>query len=177
MKLLLCKNIDKLGIVGDVVNVAPGYARNCLLPLGLATEPTETNMRALAEARRAAEMERARKRVELEALAEKMQDAEVTIRARANEEGALYGSVGVREIVSALAEEGFYVKPEQVDLDRPIRHLDTITVDVKLADDLRTSVKVWVVPDKTAEGEELEDSDEADEPGREAGKNGDYTDG
>ena len=103
-----------------------------------------------------------------------MQDAEVTVRARANEEGALYGSVGVREIADALAEEEFYVKPEQIDLDRPIRHLDTITVEVKLADDLRTSVKVWVVPDKAPEEEGAEDSAEDREPGTEAGENGNH---
>jgi len=57
MKLLLCQNVAKLGIVGDVVNVSRGYARNYLVPQGLATEPTEVNMRALAEARRAAEEE------------------------------------------------------------------------------------------------------------------------
>lgn len=175
VKLLLCENVETLGIVGDVVDVAPGYARNYLLPQGLATEPTDGNMRKLAERRRVAELEHARKRTELEQLAEKLKDVEVTIRARANEEGVLYGSVGVKEIVDALAEDGFYLKPEQIALERPIRQLDTEAVSIKLADDLSTSVKVWVVREKMdddTEDEEVSDS----EAGREAGVDDDSAD-
>ncbi len=168
MKLLLCKNVEKLGIVGDVVNVAPGYARNYLVPQGLATEPTEANMRTLAEARRAAEEDRTRQRAELEELATRIEGVEVTIRARANVDGVLYGSVGTREIASALADEGYYLGADQIVLDRPIRHLDTIAVEVNLADDLRSSIKVWIVREKTAEDEDSEEVEES-EAGREAG--------
>lgn len=175
VKLLLCENVETLGIVGDVVDVAPGYARNYLLPQGLATEPTDGNMRKLAERRRVAELEHARKRTELEQLAEKLKDVEVTIRARANEEGVLYGSVGVKEIVDALAEDGFYLKPEQVGLERPIRQLDTEAVPIKLADDLSTSVKVWVVREKM--DDDTEDEEVSDgEAGREAGVDDDSAD-
>ena len=172
MKLLLCKNVDKLGIVGDVVEVTAGYARNYLLPHGIATEPTEANMRALAEARRAAELERARKRTELEQLAERLEGIEVTIRARANEEGVLYGSVGARDIVEALADEGYYIQSEQVALERPIRHLDTVAVDIRLAEDLGSAVKVWVVPDKTDKEDHPAEVDEV-EAGKEAGADDD----
>lgn len=175
MKLLLCKNIEKLGIVGDVVDVAAGYGRNYLVPLGLATEPTQANVRALAEDRRAAELDRARERAELESLADRMKDVEVTIRARTNEEGVLYGSVGAREIVEALADEGYYLKPEQIALGTPIRHLDNISVDIVLGEDLRSSVKVWVVREKTVEdGADDSDEDEAT-AGREAGTDDDPT--
>ena len=175
MKLLLCKNVGDLGIVGDVVNVTPGYARNYLLPQGLATEPTEANMRALAEQRRLAEQERARQRSELEALAKRIEGVEVTVRARANEEGVLYGSVGAREIVAALADEEYYVKPEQVVLDRPLRHLDTVAVEIKLADDLLSTVKVWVVREKVEGEVETEESAEA-VAGMEAGVDDDSAD-
>lgn len=188
MKILLCKSIEKLGIVGDVVDVKPGYARNYLLPHHLATEPTETNMRSLAEARRVAEEEREKKHAELVALAEKIEGVEVTIHARANEDGVLYGSVGVRDVSDALAEEGFFIKPEQILLERPIRQLDNLLVELKLGDDLRSAIKVWVVRDKsedddgdgteTSDGTESSDrteSDgESDEPntvGTEAGEN------
>ena len=175
MKLLLCKNVANLGIVGDVVKVATGYGRNYLLPQGLATEPTEVNMRALAEARRAAEEERTRQRTELEELAGRLEGVEVTIRARANEEGVLYGSVGQKEIADALAEEEFYLRADQVLLDQPIRHLDTVSVEVRLADDLRSSIKVWIVREKTADDESGEDSEETEESsvGREAGAHDD----
>lgn len=161
IKLLLCRTIEHLGIVGDVVEVAPGYARNYLLPQGLATEPTETNTRALAEARKVAELELKRKRAELAALAERLEGAEVTIRARANEQGHLYGSVGPREVAAALQEEGFGVHPDRVVLADPIRQLDNVSVPIKLADGLEATVKVWVVRDKIEGEESDEDLDQA----------------
>jgi large subunit ribosomal protein L9 len=155
MKLLLCKNVDRLGIVGDVVNVSEGYARNYLLPYRLATEPSTANMRILAEARKAAELERAKQRTALEKLAERLSGVEITIPARANEAGVLYGSVGKREITHALHAEGYFVSPDHVLLSHPLRQLDNTEVEIRLAPDLRSSVKVWVVREKTGEeGEE-----------------------
>ncbi len=173
MKLLLCKNVMKLGIVGDIVDVRPGYGRNYLVPYGLATEPTETNIRALADARKVAEQERAHQRAQLEALAAKLQDVEVTIRAKANEQGHLYGSVGPKEIAEALIEEHHYVDADQVVLSEHIKQLDNVTVDVRLAEDLRASVKVWVVREKEDGEEDAEDSASDDtHSGMEAGTDG-----
>lgn len=173
MKLLLCNNIDKLGIVGDIVEVSAGYGRNYLVPQGLATEPTEVNIRALAEARRQAEQERIHERGLLKALAERLEGVEVTVRARANEEGVLYGSVGRREIATALADEGYPLTLEHVALDTPLRHLDNVPVEIKLADDLRSTIKVWVVREKTSETdeEETEDAEGDAVAGREVGSN------
>ena len=170
MKLLLCKNIEKLGIVGDVVNVAPGYGRNYLIPRGLATEPTEANTRALAEARRLAEEEQIRQRKMLETLAERLEGVEVTIRAKANEDGVLYGSVGSKEIAHALAAEGQPVTADMVSLDEPIRRLDNVSVTIKLGDTLRSTVKVWVVREK----EEGEEDDENATAGTEAAADDEY---
>ena len=87
----------------------------------------------------------------------------------------MYGSVGVKEIVDALAEDGFYLKPEQVALERPIRQLDTEAVPINLADDLRPSVKVWVVREKT--DDDTDDEEVSDrEAGREAGVDDDSAD-
>ena len=102
MKLLLCKTIETLGIVGDIVNVSRGYARNYLVPNGLATEPTDANVRMLREARKQAEAEQIRNRELLAEFAKRLEGVEVTVRARANEDGVLYGSVGPREIADAL---------------------------------------------------------------------------
>ncbi|MCP4590154.1 MAG: 50S ribosomal protein L9 [bacterium] len=158
MKLLLTKDVSRLGIVGDVVEVSAGYARNFLLPKRLATEPTAANMRALADERAKAEERRRLAREALEARAEKLADVEVTITAPANEEGALYGSVGSREIAAALVEEGHDVDAGSIDLRTPIRHLDNVLVDVVLADDISTKVKVWVVRSGATEGEDGEES-------------------
>jgi large subunit ribosomal protein L9 len=158
MKLLLCKNIPMLGIVGDIVTVAPGYARNYLLPQGLATEPTEVNVRALAGARKHAELEREHERAELVKLAEHMNEVEVTVAAKTNEQGHLYGSVGAREISNALKDEGYPIEPAQIVLEDVIRQLDTVSVELKLAEGLTSTIKVWVVRDKT-EDDEMDDEE------------------
>jgi len=161
MKLLLKKDVSHLGIVGDVVEVALGYGRNFLLPHGLATEPTESNMRALADERKRSEERRRLLREALVQRAERLQDVEVTIAAAANEEGVLYGSVGPREIAAAVRDEGHDVDAPNVDLHESIRRLDNITVGVKFADDIRTTVKVWIVrsqatPEEDDEAQELD---------------------
>jgi large subunit ribosomal protein L9 len=172
MKILLRKNIVRLGIVGDVVDVTSGYARNYLFPQGLAIEPTESNIRTLAGARKIAERELSERRALLKRLAERIEGAEVTIEALANEEGHLYGSVGVREVLAALAEQGYELEPESIVLPQPIRQLDSRTVEVHLDDDARASIKVWVVrprgTESAAEGgqeserEQLADTEAAD---------------
>jgi large subunit ribosomal protein L9 len=166
MKLLLCKNIEKLGIVGDVVDVAPGYARNYLVPQGLGTEPTKSNIKALAEARKVAEEERIRERALLAKLAERMNDVEVTVHARANEDGILYGSVGKREISDALKEDGYPIEVDHIGLSTPLRQLDNVVVSLKFADGIGSEVKVWVVREKSADDE---DSDDTTSAGTEAG--------
>ena len=152
MKLLLCKNVPTLGIVGDVVEVNEGYARNYLLPRRMATEPTQVNVRRLAEARRQAEEELDRERSVLEAIARKIEGLEVTIRARANEDGALYGSVGRREIAAAIAEEGHHVAAEQIQLHQPLLRLDNVEVEIPFALDLRCAIKCWFLREKTCQG-------------------------
>jgi len=158
MKLLLRRDIPKVGLAGDVVDVTEGYARNYLLPQHLAVLPTQANMKAIEEDKKRAEEERKQRRTHLEAQASKMRDVEVTISAACNEEGHLYGSVGPREIAAALRDEGHQVEPKQVHLHEPIRRLDTITVPVIFADDLQVDVKVWVV--RETAGDEV-DEDEA----------------
>lgn len=176
MKLLLRKDIAKLGIVGDVVDVADGYGRNYLLPQNLATQPTDANMRALADERKQAEQRRRDRRNAQEAAAARLREVEVTISAVANEEGVLYGSVGPREIASALREEGHEIDTASINLHTPIRRLDNVVVEVMLGDDIRAEVKVWVVRSKASpEDEEGRDQaapdDEKATAGREAGAN------
>lgn len=145
MKLLLRKDIPKLGLAGDVVEVSEGYARNYLIPHHLGLEPTKANMKAIESDKKAAEEERRIRRSALEAQAARMRDVEVTISAAANPEGHLYGSVGPREVAAALRDLGHDVDAKQVQLFKPVRTLDTLTVPVQFADDLTVEVKVWVV--------------------------------
>ncbi len=172
MKLLLRRDIPKVGLAGDVVEVKEGYARNYLIPQHLAVEPTKANMKMVEEDKRKAEEERKLRRVALERQAEKLREAEVTIAAACNLEGHLYGSVGPREIAAALRDLGHDVEAKQVQLREPIKRLDTLTVPVRFTDDLTVEVKVWVVRE-TGSGE-LEEEPKPEQPqtpaSREAGR-------
>ncbi len=145
MKLILKTDVKHLGYVGDVVEVKEGYARNCLLPQNLALVPTDSNVKAVAAARAAAAEQRRMREEERKAAAERLAGTEITIRAAANAEGVLYGSVGPREVAAALRQEGHTVETEQVNLHEPIRQLDNIVVPVRFAEDMIVEVKVWVV--------------------------------
>jgi large subunit ribosomal protein L9 len=155
MKVLLRQNVAKLGHIGDVVEVRPGYARNYLVPRGLATMPTEANLKAVEAAKQAYLAELAQQHAELEARAKLLEGKEVTITARANEEGHLYGSVGPAQIAAELAKQGAFVEPENIALDEPIRRLDKYEVPVRFAEDVQTTIGVWVVPPRdVGEGED-----------------------
>lgn len=146
MKVLLRRNVHKLGKIGEVVDVRAGYARNYLLPQRLAVEPTEGNLRAVEAEKERYLQELAAMRTELEARAQAIRGTEVTIAARANEEGHLYGSVGPAQIVSALAERGVFVELENILLDSPIRQLDKYDVELLFGEDIKSMIHVWVVP-------------------------------
>ena len=161
MRVLLCKSVPELGEVGDVVEVKPGYARNYLIPQGLANRPTEENLKAVEKdkARRLAEL--AKRREEVEARAEVVRGREITISARANEEGHLYGSLGPAQICAALAEEGVFIEPELVHLEEPIRRPDKYDVQVVFAENVTATIHAWVVRLRE-EGETDADAPNAD---------------
>lgn len=146
MKVLLRKNVAKLGHIGEVVTVKPGYARNYLLPEGLAMMPTESNLRRIEAEKQKYLEELARQKADLEAKASAVNGKEVTIAARANEEGHLYGSVGPAQIVAALAEQGILVEPEYVVLPQAIRQLDKYDVQLDFGHEVTATIHLWVVP-------------------------------
>ena len=152
MKVLLRQTVDKLGYVGDVVNVKAGYARNYLLPQGLAMEPTEANLKDIEATKQAYLQQLARQRSELEARAKLLDGKEITIAARANEEGHLYGSVGPAQVVAALDSEGFGIEAQNVILAEAISILDKYEVTIRFSEDVSAMIGVWVV--------RMEDSDQ-----------------
>jgi len=155
MKVLLRRNVSKLGKIGELVEVKDGYARNYLLPHRLAVEPTKGNLKAVESEKAAYLAEMAARKSEFEARAAQLQGKEVTISARANEEGSLYGSIGPAQIVAALAGEKMFVDEESIELDAPIRRLDKYEVKIVFSEDVFATVVVWVVPIREAilEGE------------------------
>ncbi len=145
MKVLLCQDVKLLGWLGDVVEVNAGYARNYLLPQGLAKPAIEANLRAIAKekARRAEQRITQRKRLEEAAAA--VEGAEAVLAARANEQGVLFGSVSAGEIAGNLREQGFEVANEVVQLPEHMKNVGTHSVTLKFADDLTAQVNVVVV--------------------------------
>lgn len=150
MKVLLRRNVSKLGKIGELVNVKDGYARNYLLPQRLAVEPTDANVKAVEAEKAKYLAEMARLKSEFEARAAAIKDKEITISARANEEGNLYGSVGPAQIVAALAAEGVMLDAENIEIGAAIRRLDKYDVDVIFSDEVKTTIHVWVVPIREA---------------------------
>jgi large subunit ribosomal protein L9 len=146
MKVLLRKNVANVGKIGDLIEVKPGYARNYLLPQGLAYEPTAANVKQVEREKLKYLQELARLRAEIEARAALVNGKEVTISARANEEGHLYGSIGPAQIVAALAEQNCFIEAENVVLDEPLRKLDKYNVALKFAENVTAAISVWVVP-------------------------------
>jgi len=145
MQLLLKQDIEKLGSMGDVVAVKNGYARNYLLPKGLATTVTEENIRKVERARRQIELEREKALEDVRNLAEQLDVASCTVVAKANEEGHLFGSVGPQQIANALAGDGFKVDPKTVELETPIKDLGVYDITIRLHPEVSATCKVWVV--------------------------------
>lgn len=164
IELLLTETVENLGIVGDVVHVRPGYARNYLLPRELATEPTEEKIQALAAKRAEAEKELARLRAAREAMVGSLEGFEITLERSCNDQGMLYGSVTQRDIAEALQADGFDVRLRDVRLGQTIKRIDSYEVVVKPENDLEATIKVWVVSDRKLELEPREEP-EFDEEG------------
>jgi large subunit ribosomal protein L9 len=157
VKLLLTDNVDNLGIVGDVVNVKLGYARNYLLPRDLATTPSDELLASLAEKRKEAEIQVAALRKDRQALISRLEGIEITMARACNDMGQLYGSVSQHDLSEALTDLGFPVKAREVRLSHTIKRLDAYEVLVRFESDLEATVKVHVVPDRTMEADEREE--------------------
>ena len=158
MKILLCEDIDKLGWLGDVVEVSNGYARNYLLPQRLGIVPTEVNIKSLAEEKANRAKERKVAEGKLEQVAQTLEGAEAVIAALANEQGHLFGSVSEKDIAENLRAQGLEVADNVVQLDEHIKEVGEHSVKLKFSKDLTVTVKVVVV----AQGQSEEAEDETD---------------
>lgn len=160
VKLLLTENVDNLGIVGDVVSVRLGYARNFLLPRGMATQPSDEAIAAVAAKRAEAERQLAILRKQREEIVEKLNGQEVSLQRSCNDQGILYGAVTQQDIADALAAAGFAVKAREVRLGQTIKRIDAYDVQIKFDTDLAAMIKVWVVADRAIDvDDEREDMD------------------
>ena len=145
MDVILKTKVDGLGEVGETVSVQRGYARNFLIPKGLAVVADESHRRAVAEEIRLSGRRSAKLKREAESLATGFKDVSCTISVQASEDEKLYGSVGEREITQALADLGHQVESKQIELEEPIKQCGIYTVPLRLHDEVEVPIKVWVV--------------------------------
>ncbi|NIA06057.1 MAG: 50S ribosomal protein L9 [Actinobacteria bacterium] len=172
MKLLLQRSVEKLGRAGDLVEVSSGYARNYLLPCGLALEPTVANLKQTEQLRAIARQEELEQLQAFQAQAQAVDGLEVTIPARANEQGHLFGSIGPSDVAQALSQMGVdNVPAKSIIIDPHIKQLDKYTVEIRLSEEAIAHIELWVVPEKapddsdqpqdvSTDTQELSDADE-----------------
>jgi large subunit ribosomal protein L9 len=145
ISLILLDDVEKLGLAGDEVHVAPGYARNYLIPRGLAAKATPGTLR-LIESRKAMIAERrAKELADAKVLAEKLATVELSIAMQATEDDQLFGSVTARMIADELAGQGYAIDHTRVKVEPAIKTLGGFDVEVKLHAEVAATVKVWVV--------------------------------
>lgn len=153
MKVILAKDIENLGNAGDIVKVKDGYARNYLIPKGLALSSNEKNEKQLAFNRRMIDKKINSEVAEANALAAKLATCEIRVQKKIGEEGKLFGSVTNREIENALKEKGFSIDHKSIVLDSSIKKSGVYEVEVKLFREIRGVFKLWVVAEENETGE------------------------
>lgn len=146
--LILMSDVEGLGIVGDVVSVADGHARNYLLPQGLAKPVTEKLIEKLADAKAQREAELLEEKAHAESFAEKVAKTEITITVKTSAEGRLYGSVAESEIAEQANKTGLKIDSKQVHLGSPIRQLGDYEVRIRLHPEVAQDLKVHVVAEE-----------------------------
>jgi len=145
MEVILRQAVDNVGGPGEIVNVSAGFARNYLIPRGLAFEATPGNRKRIAQEKErleSAENDRIRTAQDL---AGRLEQVSLTFSARVGEEDKLFGSVTAADIASQLAGQGFSIEKRQVDLHEPIRALGVYRVPIRLHAQVKPEVRVWVI--------------------------------
>lgn len=145
MEVILRQAVDNLGHTGDIVQVSAGFARNFLLPRGLAYEATQGNKKRLEQERSRLEAAENERRGKAQELATKLEQVSLTFSARVGEEGKLFGSVTSADIATELEKQGLHVERRMIDLHEPIKSLGVYRVPVRLHADVKPEVRVWVI--------------------------------
>jgi large subunit ribosomal protein L9 len=145
MEVILRDDVKSLGRAGELVRVKPGYARNYLLPHGLAYEATEGNKKRIAAEGRARTTRQQAERAESEKVAAALSGVTVTLTGKAGEEGKLFGSITAQDLADALARQGHEVDKRRIELEHPIKTLGQHTVGIRLPNEVHAEVRVSVV--------------------------------
>ncbi len=145
MKVILRKNYDQLGKIGDLVEVKDGYARNFLFPRQIAYVATKGNIRALEEEKKQVAKKEIKDLEAAKLLAAELENVSITIPVKVGEEDKIFGSVTSQMISDALKEKNYEIEKRKIDLEEPIKALGIYDITVKLHSDVSAVVKTWVV--------------------------------
>lgn len=145
MKVILRQNVDDLGLEGDIVEVAPGYARNYLIPRDMALEANRQNVKFMETQKKKIEVKRLKAKEDAERIKARLDGVEIVIAQKAGEEDKLYGSVTTMDIAERMEKQGITLDRRKIGLDKPIKSLGSFQIPIKLYPKVTASVKVRVV--------------------------------
>ena len=144
MKVILTETVASIGEIGDVLNVARGFARNFLLPKGLAMEASGKNVRELEHKKRLIAQKREQERQEMLSIADKLNSVTISLRRKVAEDNKLYGSVSVADISKGLEERGFTTDRKDVLLEQPIKQLGEFKVSIRVGVQVTANIRVVI---------------------------------
>ena len=145
MKVILLNDVENLGLAGDILVVKPGYARNKLIPQGLALRASNKNIAVASERKKVANVKLERENIALQKLAKKLSNVEITIEVNVGEEEKMFGSITNLDVQKELKSKGFELDKNQIIIDEPIKALGIYHAKVKIAKDITSDVKLYVI--------------------------------
>ena len=145
MKIILLSDVENLGESGDVIAVKPGYARNKLIPQGLALRASNRNIAVANENKRVATAKIERENQALNVLAKKLSKVEITIEVKVGDEEKMFGSITNKDIHKELIDKGFEIEKNQISIKEPIKALGIYHINVKISKDITSDVKLYVI--------------------------------
>jgi len=145
MKIILLSDVENLGESGDVIVVKPGYARNKLIPQGLALRASNRNIAVANENKKVATAKLERENQALNVLAKKLSKVEITIEVKVGDEEKMFGSITNKDIHKELIDKGFEIEKNQISIKEPIKALGIYHINVKISKDIISDVKLYVI--------------------------------
>jgi large subunit ribosomal protein L9 len=151
MKIILQKDVDELGFEGDIIEVARGYARNYLIPKGIAVEATPQNIKAFELKKKKIEARKLKEKEQALKLKDKIEEIEIVLKRKAGEEDKLYGSVTNMDIALELEKMGISIDRKKILLDKPIKNLGEFNVAIKLYPEVLANLRLKILPEEKEE--------------------------
>ena len=145
MEIILLSDVENVGKSGDIITVKPGFARNKLIPQGLALRASNRNVALAKEKKKAASVKLERETQALEILAKKLSNVEITIEVKVGDEEKMFGSITNKDIHKELTTKGFELEKNQITIKEPIKALGIFYANVKIAKDITSDVKLYVI--------------------------------